>query len=42
MLQKVKPVVKKFNPVESAKTLRKLDLFGYAYCAVDFEWPKKD
>ena len=40
--QQVKPAGKKFNPVESAKTLRKLGLFGNANYAVDFEWPKKD
>ncbi len=28
LIEQFKPVVKKFNPAESAKTLRKLGLFG--------------
>ena len=42
LIEQFKPVVKKFNPAESAKTLRKLGLFGSTAFAVDFEWPTKD
>ena len=42
LIEQFKPVVKKFNPAESAKTLRKLGLFGCSNNGVDFEWTKKD
>jgi len=42
LIEQFKPVVKKFNPAESAKTLRKLGLFGGSNCGIDYEWPKKD
>ena len=36
-----KTIVKnKLNSIESAKTLRKIGLFGKADLPVDFEWPK--
>ena len=35
------PIVKKLNAVESAKTLRKIGLFGSWNEVIEFEWPTK-
>jgi len=35
------PIGEKFNAIESAKTLRKLGLFGRKELGIDFEWPTK-
>ena len=40
--QQYNPAEKKLNAVESARTLRKLGLFGRTEYNIDFEWPTKE